>query len=199
MYTQGLLTPVMTLSPCPPPSSLTARTANRRSMNADLHQLLATTNGSFCLLVAPEHLLVSMLERFAQEDGAGLLYICGNFSRILSRLDRRCPEFRVRRAFTAHQLLGILEEADCRRIVLEHDPSLYDDAPDLASPVGMACADRARDAPVFLLAPRPDPALRRTARCAHRIVSVDRREVPARRAPLCSLTSREQRTFEGAL
>jgi hypothetical protein len=167
-------------------------------MNADLRPLFAMPHGAFCLLIAPEHLLVPALERFAREDGPGLLYICGNFSRMLNRLDRRCAGFRVRRAFTAHQLLGILEDADCRRIVLEHDPTLYDDAPDLASPVGLACADRARDAPVFLLAPRADPALRRMARSAHRIVSVEQREIPARGAPLRSLLPWDQQTLEGA-
>lgn len=167
-------------------------------MTADLHPLLAMPGGTFCLLIAPEHLLVPVLERFAREEGAGLLFICGNFSRILARLDRRCPEFRVRRAFTAHQLLGILEEADCRRIVIEHDPTLYDDAPDLAPPVGLACADRARDAPLLILAPRADPALRRMGRSANRIVSVEQGEIPVRGAPPRRLLPQEQQTFGGA-
>jgi hypothetical protein len=157
-------------------------------MNTDLPSLLAMTNGSFGVAIAPDHLLISTLEWFAREEGEGLLCICGNFSRILDRLDRHCPAFHVRRAFTAHQLLGILEEADCRRIVLEHDPTLYDDAPDLALPVGLACADRARAAPLLLLAVRTDPALRRMVRCAHRIVCVEQNEVrvhpPPRRALL---------------
>ncbi|HDR73471.1 MAG TPA: hypothetical protein ENN85_06135 [Methanoculleus sp.] len=167
-------------------------------MNVELRFLHAIAQGTFCMVIAPEHLCFLALEGFVREDGVGLLYICGNFSRILGRLDRRCPEFRVRRAFTAHQLLAILEEADCRRIVLEHDPTLYDDASDLALPVGLACADRARDAPLVLLAARADPALRRMARCAHRIVSVEQQEVPGRRARQPLPHVREQQTLDRA-
>jgi len=165
-------------------------------MDVKLRPLFAMTKEAFCMVIAPEHLLVSVLEWFVREDGVGLLCICGNFSRVLSRLDRCCPAFHVRRAFTAHQLLGILEEAECRLIVLEHDPTLYDDAPDLALPVALACADRARNAPLFLLAPRTDPALRRMARCAHRIVCVEQGEVPARRASLRALLVRDQQTLD---
>ncbi|MCX6673112.1 MAG: hypothetical protein NTY37_04965 [Methanothrix sp.] len=38
-----------------------------------------------------------------------ILFICGNYSSILSRLDRKFTELEVRRAFTVFQLMTILE------------------------------------------------------------------------------------------
>jgi DNA polymerase I len=39
-----------------------------------------------------------------------VLFICGNYSHILSRLNRNITELEVRRAFTSFQLMTILEE-----------------------------------------------------------------------------------------
>jgi hypothetical protein len=40
-----------------------------------------------------------------------VLYIFGNYSSILSRLDRRFQDLEIRRAFTVFQLMTILEKA----------------------------------------------------------------------------------------
>jgi DNA polymerase I len=40
-----------------------------------------------------------------------VLYICGNYSGILSQLDRRLQDLDIRRAFTVFQFMTILEEA----------------------------------------------------------------------------------------
>ena len=53
-----------------------------------------------------------------------ILYICGNYSRVLSRLDRNFTELDIRRAFTSFQLMTILEENHHSFLVIEHDPML---------------------------------------------------------------------------
>jgi hypothetical protein len=40
-----------------------------------------------------------------------VLYISGNYSSILSKLDRRFQDLEIRRAFTVFQLMTILKEA----------------------------------------------------------------------------------------
>jgi hypothetical protein len=57
-----------------------------------------------------------------------VLYICGNYSSVLSRLDRRFQDLEIRRAFTVFQLMTILEESRHSLIIIEHDPLLYEDA-----------------------------------------------------------------------
>jgi hypothetical protein len=57
-----------------------------------------------------------------------VLYICGNYSSVLCRLDRRFQDLEIRRAFTIFQLMTILEEARHSLIIIEHDPLLYEDA-----------------------------------------------------------------------
>ena len=57
-----------------------------------------------------------------------VLFICGNYSRILSRLNRNITEMDVRRAFTFFQLMTILEENHHSFLIVEHDPMLYEDA-----------------------------------------------------------------------
>ncbi len=51
-----------------------------------------------------------------------VLYISGNYSGILSKLDRRFEALEIRRAFTCFQLMTILEEAHHSIIIVEHDP-----------------------------------------------------------------------------
>jgi DNA polymerase I len=59
-----------------------------------------------------------------------ILYICGNYSRILSRLDRKFTELEIRRAFTSFQLMTILVENHHTFLIVEHDPLLYSPALD---------------------------------------------------------------------
>jgi DNA polymerase I len=50
-----------------------------------------------------------------------VLYICGNCSSVLSRLGRKFQDLEIRRAFTAFQLMTILEEARHSLIIIEHE------------------------------------------------------------------------------
>jgi hypothetical protein len=51
-----------------------------------------------------------------------VLYICSNYSSILSRLDHRFHDLKIRCAFAVFQLMTILEEARHSLIIIEHDP-----------------------------------------------------------------------------
>ena len=57
-----------------------------------------------------------------------VLYICGNYSSILSQLDLRFRDIEIRRAFTLFQIMTLLEEACYTLVIIEHDPLLYKDA-----------------------------------------------------------------------
>ena len=68
-----------------------------------------------------------------------VLYICGNYSAILSLLDRRFQDLEIRLAFTVFQLITILEEARHSLIIIEHDPMLYEDAQRMVEYVSEGC------------------------------------------------------------
>jgi hypothetical protein len=129
--------------------------------------------GTFSLLIAPDAMLLDAVERqLRRRERLRVLYVCGNYSRFLSRIDRQCPDFGIQRAFTVHQLLTILGEADQHLVIIEHDATLYDDAPDLAGQVSHACTDLAQAATVIVLARTLDPVLRRMSAQAARVVYV---------------------------
>ena len=54
-----------------------------------------------------------------------VLYISGNYSRILSRPDRNFTDLEIRRAFTSFRLMTILEENHHSFLIVENDPMLY--------------------------------------------------------------------------
>lgn len=55
------------------------------------------------------------------------LYVCSNYSGVLSNLHRTSFEFSVRRGFTSDQMATIINECDATYLIIEHDPSLYAD------------------------------------------------------------------------
>jgi DNA polymerase I len=106
------------------------------------------------------------------------LYICGNFSRVLSRMDRNFVCLEIRRAFTAFQLLTILEEARHTLIFVEHDPTLYEDAEEIPEYISHALRDLANRATVVLYAPSADPYLEEMVRRADRVFYLQGPERP---------------------
>jgi hypothetical protein len=163
-------------------------------MDSELHPLFAVRSGTFSICMAPGEALVGVLRAALLRERLRTLYICGNYSRVLSHLDRRYPDFHVRRAFTVFQLLTILEEADESMIIIEHDPSLYDDVPEIVRHVGMALLDRAQHATVLLVSTGFDPVLGALSGWAHRVMYIEcdrsgthpaarRRAVPVRELP----------------
>jgi DNA polymerase I len=67
-----------------------------------------------------------------------ILFISGNYSRILSRLNRNITELDVRRTFTSFQLMTILEENHHNFMIVEHDPLLYEDSQEMVGYLAQA-------------------------------------------------------------
>jgi len=139
-----------------------------------LHPASLAPPGRVTVLVAPERVTGAAFARLVDpSEGSLLLFICGNFSRILSHLPRRCRDFHMQRAFTAHQLLTALEEAYHTVIWVEHDPSLYTGTdPALVRRISAAFRDAARSSALVLSAPRYTGAVRTFAREADRIIVI---------------------------
>jgi len=97
-------------------------------MEIELHPAVSMLPETFNVLVAPVEMLVEALNSHQNPQRYKILYICGNYSRILSRLDRNFTELEIRRAFTSFQLMTILEENHHSFLIVEHDPLLYEDA-----------------------------------------------------------------------
>ncbi|KUG19119.1 hypothetical protein ASZ90_011167 [hydrocarbon metagenome] len=135
-----------------------------------MHPSILLQPGTFTVLLAPEERLVQILHRHAPHFQRYLtLYVCGNYSRILNGIDRRCPEFSVQRAFTGFQLQKILAEAHQTIIWVEHDPTLYEENGVPVRLISLALKDAARTSAVVLCSPACDPVLCEMARFADRI------------------------------
>jgi DNA polymerase I len=102
-----------------------------------------------------------------------VLYICGNYSSVLSRLDRRFQDLDIRRAFTVFQLMTILEEARHSLIIIEHDPMLYEDAQGMVEYVSQGLHDAAKETAVLLYSPGTDTFLEDVTKNADRVFYFD--------------------------
>lgn len=98
-----------------------------------------------------------MASQVAKGGRHKILFISGNYSRILSRLDRNFTELEVRRPFTSFQLMTILEENHHSFVIMEHDPMLYQDASEMVEYVAQALKQTSREATVLLYSPALDP------------------------------------------
>jgi len=141
-------------------------------MEFDLHPAVSLKTGTFSAVIAPEDVVLAglndnpVLQRFL------FLFISGNYSHLLTGINRRSVNIEVRRAFTAFQLLTILKESYHTIIFVEHDPSLYDGAEDVVDAVARALHDAGQSSLVVLYAPRSDPAFDEIARFAHRVFHI---------------------------
>jgi hypothetical protein len=139
-------------------------------MELELQSPLVLIPNSFNVLIGPEEMLVDSLNFNLKElQRLQVLYVSGNYSRILDKLDRRFTELDVRRAFTAYQLMTILKEAYQTLIILEHDPSLFEDASEMAEYVGQALKESSNDSAVLLYSPWTDRHLEEISKFADRV------------------------------
>jgi DNA polymerase I len=139
-------------------------------MELELQSPLSLVPNFFSVLVSPVEVLVDSLNYNLKElQRLQALYISGNYSRILDRLDRRFTELDVRRAFTAYQLLTILKEAYQTLIILEHDPSLFEDASEMAEYIGQALKESSNGSSVLLYSPWTDRHLDEISKFADRV------------------------------
>ena len=171
-------------------------------MELELHPSVTMHTGTFNALVAPPELVLPALNGNPEFRRFLFLYVCGNYSGLLSGINRRLMQIEVRRAFTAHQLVTILREAHHTIIFVEHDPSLYEDAGELAEPVAGALSEAAESSLVILYAPKGGPSFDSIARKADRVFYLNpvppagpgRRHRPL---PRQRRISRNQTTLEG--
>ncbi|NYT07737.1 MAG: hypothetical protein GKC05_05735 [Methanomicrobiales archaeon] len=174
-------------------------------MQFDLHPSVTLSSGTFSALVAPEEMVLAglndnpVLKRFL------FLFICGNYSRLLSGINRRSVNIEVRRAFTAFQLLTILRESYHTIVFVEHDPGLYEGAGEEAvGQVAQALKSAGQGSAVVLYTPAEDPAFSDMAQLADRFFSLSPPPVPplprprrAGRVRHSSVPPRGQTTLEG--
>ena len=91
-------------------------------MQIELRKGMALHPGTFNAVIAPEKEMVTAINSNTDLQRFLFLYIGGNYSRILSGINRQSKNFDVRRAFTAHQLFTTLREAGHTVVFVEHDP-----------------------------------------------------------------------------
>jgi hypothetical protein len=142
-------------------------------MDFDLLPSVSLRSRSFNALVAPNEMFAKALNHNLNMQRYKVLYSCGNYSGILSRLDRRFVDLEIRRAFTVFQLMTILEEAHHSLIFIEHDPQLYEDAREMIEYISPALSNAAKEAAVLLYAPGTDSFLDDLTRNADRVFYFD--------------------------
>jgi len=151
-------------------------------MGIELHPAVSLTEGTFNVLVGPVEMLAGALNGNLELQRYKILFICGNYSRILSRLDRNFTEIEIRRAFTSFQLLTTLEENHHTFLIVEHDPMLYEDAEGMLKYVALSLRQTSRDATILLYSPALDPCLQKMAEMADRMFCIyEDKAAPAKR------------------
>ncbi|MFZ2471605.1 MAG: hypothetical protein WAW52_06640 [Methanothrix sp.] len=112
-------------------------------------------------------LLAGALNSHLELQRYKILFISGNYSRILNRLNRNFTELEVRRAFTVFQLMTILEENHHSFLIVEHDPLLFEDAGEMVEYLAQALRQTSREATILLYAPALDPHLQKLTELAN--------------------------------
>lgn len=128
---------------------------------------------SFNVLLAPREMFIQALNRNLNLQRFNVIYVSGNYSSILSSLDRRFEALEVRRAFTVFQLMTILEENCHTIVIIEHDPLLYEDAQEMTEYVSHAMREASNEAAVLLYAPGADPYFEELVKNADRVFYFD--------------------------
>jgi len=167
-------------------------------MEIELYPAVSLLPETFSVLVAPEEVMAGAINSHPELQRYKILFISGNHSRILSRLDRNVTLLDVRRAFTVFQLVTALEENHHSLLIVEHDPLLYEDAREMVVYVAQRLRQTSREATVLLYAPAMDPHLQQMAELADRMVCFcDMPKAPAKsRARADQKMPRSQATLE---
>ena len=168
-------------------------------MELELQSPLTLAPNTFNVLIGPEEVLVDSLNCNLKElQSIEVLYVSGNYSRILDKLDRRFTELDVRRAFTAYQLMTILKETYQTLIFFEHDPSLFDDASEMAEYVGQALKESSNSSALLLYSAWTDRHLEEISKFADRVFVFNEvhRYVYKRASKKVKPGPRNQRTLE---
>ncbi len=142
-------------------------------MDFELYPTITLRSRSFNALLAPREMFIQALNRNLNLQRFRVLYVTGNYSAVLSRLDRRFEALEIRRGFTVFQLMTILEEAHHSIILIEHDPLLYEDAREMTEYVSLALREASKEAAVLLYSPGADPYFEELVKNADRVFYFD--------------------------
>ena len=143
-------------------------------MEIEVHPSVEIQPGTFNVMVSPEELALRALREAIGPGRFLVLYVCGNYSRLLSRIGLRTAEFDIRRAFTSSQLLSILDDAHQTFVFLEHDPSLFAESEEMIEYVSIALRELSRESTVLLYSPAFDATLQAISKKADRVFYFDR-------------------------
>jgi DNA polymerase I len=137
-------------------------------MRIELQNKMVLQPGTFTAVVAPEKTIINLVNTNPDLQRYLSLFVGGTSSRILPGIHRTVTRFEVQRAFTAHQLFTILTESAHTVILIEHDPTLYDQAWGMIAPIAGAIDECSRDALVILYSPTADRAFCALTQTANR-------------------------------
>jgi DNA polymerase I len=159
---------------------------------------------TFNAVIAPEKVMISALNNNRDLQRFLFLYVSGNYSRLLSSINRSSKNFEVRRAFTAHQLFTILKEVSHTVLLLEHDPTLFDGAEEMIPQIAGMLKDIGRESLVIVYTPSIDRSFSVLMRQADHIIEFAPAEdfigTPQYRSPRshrnCETHPYAQRTLE---
>ncbi len=70
-------------------------------MDFELYPTITLRSRSFNAIIAPREMFIQALNNHLNLQRFKVLYVCGNYSGVLSSLDRRFEALEVRRAFKA--------------------------------------------------------------------------------------------------
>jgi DNA polymerase I len=123
-------------------------------------------------VIAPGKVMVTALNSNTDLQRFLFLYVSGNYSRLLSSINRSSKNFEVRRAFTAHQLFTILKEVSHTVVLVEHDPTLFEGAEEMLPQIAGMLKDISRESLVILYTPSVDRSFSVLMRQADHIIEI---------------------------
>jgi len=139
-------------------------------MRFHLHPLITIETGLFHAIISPGEIILESINNSNEFQRFLFLYISGNYSSLLTGINRNVGHFYVQRAFTAFQLLSILREAHHTIIFLEHDASLFDgDGSSSLHEVARALKHAAKEAAVILYSRADNKTFRYLSNSADRV------------------------------
>ena len=123
--------------------------------------------------MAPVEVILEGLNNNSVLDRYTSILISGNFSRLLNGINRTSGNFEIQRAFTIHQLLTILRENDRSSVIVEHDPTIYDEAGETKHLIPPTMKDISRNCIFVLYAPAMDQSFAYLASAADHLICYD--------------------------
>jgi hypothetical protein len=129
--------------------------------------------GRFNAVVAPVETILASLNDNPVIQRYTTLFVCSNFTRVLNGINRTSGNFSIQRPFTAHQLLTVIRENTSSVVIVEHDPSLYEEAGDTRKWISQSMKDVSRESLFILYSPTLDKHFSYLCAAADRLIIYD--------------------------